>query len=1085
MTGKIPLYNSRIIKNWVDYLKRYHPDIDITSLLKDSGIETYQLDDEGHWLSQEQVDRFHKIIADKTNNRDIAREVGRFAVTSRSSGALRQYLLGFISPAKAYAVIEKINSRLSRAAVLKIESIGADKVKITATLMPNVVEKPYQCLNRLGSLEAVAKIFTGKFAKIEHPICLHKGGDCCLYNISWEKTRVYVWKLIRNSSYIIGFIACVLSVSFMPPAYWDVLVLSFLLIVIGTTLYTEHREKKELMNTIRDQGDAADRLIEQINTGYNNALLIQEIGQATSMILEINQLLSFIMEALEKRLDFDRGVILLANREKTRLMYTIGYGYNQEHREYLENIEFHLDNPNSRGAFVLSYRNQTPLLINNIDEITKDFSPRSVEFAKKMGTHSFICVPIVFKGESMGVLVVDNTRSKRLLSQSDMSLLMGIAPQIAISINNAMAYRRIAESEKKFRSLSESTPDIIYTIDTKGVFTHVNPAWERILGHKSEEAIGRHFIDFVRKDEIPLYIKMFKSIRDEGITVRDQIGTLINKDGTDRFFSISGAPVLDSEGRTTGVVGTFKDVTERKLAEVKLEGERAFLRQVVDAVPSFISVRDAEGRFQLANKSLAKACGTTPDRLIGKTLANFNPNDEVVQKVHTDNFDVIQNRREIIIPDEMSTYPDPSVKWLSTHKVPLVDQDDVCSRILTVSTNITHLKEAEEEKKKLQNQLIHIQKMEAVGTLAGGVAHDFNNILMGLQGYVSMLLHDMSPDHPYRTKLENMENYVNRGSALTRQLLGFARGGKYDVKPTNINELVGKSVDLFGRTRKEISIYRNFAEDAWTVDVDQGQIDQVFLNLFINASQAMPGGGDLDLQTENVFFSEADEKPAGVTTGKYVRISVTDNGVGMDSGVLERIFEPFFTTKQKGTGTGLGLASAYGIIKNHGGSIHVFSEPGKGTTFHIYLPATDRQPVVKEEKKEEVFTGGETILVVDDEPINIAVMQEMLEMLHYRVLLAGSGQEAVAVYMVKQKEIDIVILDMVMPGISGGRTFDLLREINPDVGVILASGYSAEGEARKIINRGCWGFIQKPFKLQEFSKKIREVLDNHGRKATT
>ena len=742
-----------------------------------------------------------------------------------------------------------------------------------------------------------------------------------------------------------------------------------------------------MITTIRNQGDAADRLIDQINTSYNNALLVQEIGQATSMILEINQLLAFIMEALEKRLDFDRGMIMLANREKTRLVYTIGYGYNQEHREYLENIEFHLDNPNSRGAFVLSFRNQTPLLINNIDEITKDFSPRSVEFAKKMGTHSFICVPIVFKGESMGVLVVDNTRSKRLLSQSDMSLLMGIAPQIAISINNAMAYRKIAESEKKFRSLSESTPDIIYTIDTQGAFTYVNPAWERILGYSSEEAMGRHFIDFVRKDEIPLYIKMFKSIRDEESTIRDQIGTLIHKDGTDRFFSISGAPIFDSEGRMTGVVGTFKDVTERKLAEVKLEGERAFLRQVIDAVPSFISVRDAEGRFHLANKSMAKACGTTPDRLIHKTMSDFNPNEEIVQKMHADNLEVIRNRREKIIPEEMSAFPDSSVKWLSTHKIPLVDQGDVCGRILTVSTNITHVKEAEEEKKKLQNQLMHIQKMEAVGTLAGGVAHDFNNILMGLQGYLSMLLHDMSPDHPYRTKLENMENYVNRGSSLTKQLLGFARGGKYDVKPTNINDLLGKSADLFGRTRKEISIYRSFAEDAWIVDVDQGQIDQVFLNLFINASQAMPGGGDLDLRTENILFSETDEKPAGMNKGRYIKISVTDNGVGMDSNILERIFEPFFTTKQKGTGTGLGLASAYGIIKNHGGNIYVFSKPGRGTTFHIYLPATDQQPVVyKEEKKEEIFTGRETILIVDDEPINIAVMQEMLEMLHYRVL---------------------------------------------------------------------------------------------------
>ena len=248
MIDRRPLYNSRIIKNCVEYLKIYYPNIDIVSLLKYAGIETYQLDDEGHWLSQEQIDRFHEILTEKTDNPDIAREVGRFTVNSRSSGALRQYLLGFISPTTAYSVIEKINARLSRAAILKIKSIGTDKIEAKVTLMPNVVEKPYQCLNRLGSLEAVAKIFTGKFAKIEHPICLHKGGDCCLYIISWEKTRIYVWKLIRNCSYILGFIACVLSVSLMPPAYWDVLVLSFLLMVIGTTLYTEHREKKELIN---------------------------------------------------------------------------------------------------------------------------------------------------------------------------------------------------------------------------------------------------------------------------------------------------------------------------------------------------------------------------------------------------------------------------------------------------------------------------------------------------------------------------------------------------------------------------------------------------------------------------------------------------------------------------------------------------------------------------------------------------------------------------------------------------------------------------------------------------------------------
>ena len=263
-------------------------------------------------------------------------------------------------------------------------------------------------------------------------------------------------------------------------------------------------------------------------------------------------------------------MIMLANREKTRLMYTIGYGYNPEHREYLENIEFHLDNPNSRGAFVVSFRNQTPLLINNIDEITKDFSPRSVEFAKKMGTHSFICVPIVFKGESMGVLVVDNIRSKRLLSQSDMSLLMGIAPQIAISINNAMAYRKIAESEKKFRSLSESTPDIIYTID-KGRFHLCQSRLGEDPGSPCRRCSREDFIDFLRKEEIPVFSSLFKNTRDGEHTVQNVIGTLLHKDGSDRFFSISGAPNLDSEGRVIGVVGTFKDVTDIVLSEAKLK----------------------------------------------------------------------------------------------------------------------------------------------------------------------------------------------------------------------------------------------------------------------------------------------------------------------------------------------------------------------------------------------------------------------------------------------------------------------------------------------------------------------------------
>jgi PAS domain S-box-containing protein/putative nucleotidyltransferase with HDIG domain len=584
-----PLYNSRIFKNYIEFLRIRHPDIDITYLLAYANMEMYQVDDEGHWFVQEQINRFHEILAAKTSNPDIAREVGRFSVFSRGSGAAKQYLMGFINPEAAYAVTEKINASFSRAAVLKTKPLGTNKMQVTATLIPNAVENPYQCDYRLGALESVAKIFTGEFAKIEHPVCLHNGGDCCRYIISWKTTRTFFWKKIRNYSFVLSLIACLLFLKFLPPHIWDGLVLSCILAVMSIALYTEHLEKRELFTNVSNQGDAASRLLDQINVSYNNALLVQEIGQATSMILDINPLLDVIVEALEKRLDFDRGMIMLANSEKTCLIYTAGFGYNPEHLDYIKRTEFHLSNTESRGTLVVCFHKQTPFLVNDIRDIEKDFSPRSIEFTKRMGTQSFICVPIVFKKKSLGVLVVDNIRSKRLFSQSDLSLLMGIAPQIAISINNAMAYRKLSESEIRFRSLSETAPDIIYTTDTRGAFTYVNPAWERILGHGIDDVLGKHFIDFVREEDVPLYADMFKHIRGKTGSVREGVGELLHKDGSERFFSISGAPQLNAEGRVIGLVGTLKDVSDLKSSESKLQKSYEKLKTALDSTIQAIS----------------------------------------------------------------------------------------------------------------------------------------------------------------------------------------------------------------------------------------------------------------------------------------------------------------------------------------------------------------------------------------------------------------------------------------------------------------------------------------------------------------
>ena len=596
MDNHTHIYNSRIIKSYVEYLKKHLPEVDSDPLLKYADIETYQLDDEGHWLTQEQVDRFHDILAKTTQDPDISRKVGRFSVTSRASGALGQYMLGFINPATAYGVLERINAQLSRGATLKTKAIGTDRIEAKATLQAGVVEKPYQCQNRLGGLEALAKLSTNKFASIEHPVCIHKGGDCCLYVISWENTRTFFWKRIRNYYFWIAFALCAILFSFMKPAYWDVLTLSCVLMGMGVTLYAEHLEKKDLLAHIFNQGDAAESLLDQINRRYNEALLVQEIGQKSSDMTKVDELLQYIIESLVKRLDFDRGIIMLANKQKDRLVYTVSYGYNPKNEDYLHNIQFHLDNPQSKGTAVASFRTQKPFLVNDLSDIEHDLSRKSLDFVNTMGSRSFICVPIVYKGESLGVLIVDNVQSKKPLSQTEMSLLMGIAPQIGISIKNAIAHQKIKESEECFRSLSENAPDIIYTLGIKGKFTYINPVIETILGYRPEEIIGRYFIDIVRKEDVHRCIEFFKQVRDHQQTIKEEMGILLHKDGTERYFSFSCAPNFDSESHFIGVVGTFKNMTDIRKSEMELkksfEKLQSVMSSTIDAISIIVESRD-------------------------------------------------------------------------------------------------------------------------------------------------------------------------------------------------------------------------------------------------------------------------------------------------------------------------------------------------------------------------------------------------------------------------------------------------------------------------------------------------------------
>jgi CHASE2 domain-containing sensor protein/nitrogen-specific signal transduction histidine kinase/CheY-like chemotaxis protein len=427
------------------------------------------------------------------------------------------------------------------------------------------------------------------------------------------------------------------------------------------------------------------------------------------------------------------------------------------------------------------------------------------------------------------------------------------------------------------------------------------------------------------------------------------------------------------------------------------------------------------------------------------------------------------------LTDEM--VDDASDRHFTIKVIPRRADGLTASGFVVCVRDVTQERRAERERQNLEAKLIQAQKMEAIGTLAGGIAHDFNNILMGVQGYVSLLMMEYAREDPRFLKLKKIEEQVQSAARLTRQLLGFARGGKYEVKPVDVNAIVKNSAEVFGRTKKQIGISIRCQEDIWPVMGDAGQIEQVLLNMYINSWQAMPNGGDLFLATRNVHLGAPEAGGRGIRPGAYVKISVTDTGIGMDENTQRRVFEPFFTTKEPGRGTGLGLASAYGIVARHDGLIDVESEPGKGSTFHIYLPAAEvAQPERGPEIEKELQRGKETILVVDDEPMNTTVMKEILESLGYRVLCAGSGQEALSIYMIKHKDIDLVILDMIMPGMGGGAAFDAMREINPGVKVILSSGYNLDGETRRILDRGCVGFLQKPFLIHELADKIRDCL---------
>jgi len=574
-----PLYNSQLIKNFVEYAKEVHPDINIDEVLHYAGITNYQLEDSGHWLTQNQVDRFYEILVQKTGDPAISRKAGRFAASSRAAGILKQIFLGLMTPAAAYWAVQKLTSRVSRGFSFKLKKLGINKIELSAVLEPGVSEKPYQCENRLGLMEALAKPFTNKFAKVDHPTCIHKGGDTCNYIISWEIPPFLKLKRIGYYFVLIGFL---LSFSFfflLPILNWVVFTLICTILGASPLLYSGHLEKKDLIKTIETQGDTASDLLEQMDIRYNNALLMQEIGQVTSEVLDIDEIVKKVIGVMEKRLDFDRGMIMLANKEKTRLLFNFGYGYDEKLNDILQGTEFHLDKRESKGVGVEAFRKQQSFLVDDVNEISGDLSEKSLEFVKTTKAHSFVCVPIVYEKESLGILTVDNIGSKRSLTESDMNLLKGIASQTAINIIEAMSFQKIQESEEKYRTILERIEEGYFEVDLAGRFTFFNDALCEILGYPRAELMHMNNREYTDSKTSARMYKVFNEIYRTGKPANIIDYQIIRKDRETRNLEISASLLNNSAGESVGFRGLIRDVTEKKHAEAmhrdKLAAEAA------------------------------------------------------------------------------------------------------------------------------------------------------------------------------------------------------------------------------------------------------------------------------------------------------------------------------------------------------------------------------------------------------------------------------------------------------------------------------------------------------------------------------
>ena len=633
--------------------------------------------------------------------------------------------------------------------------------------------------------------------------------------------------------------------------------------------------------------------------------------------------------------------------------------------------------------------------------------------------------------------------------------------------------QELKKNEEDLRITLSSIGDAVIATDAQGLITRMNYQAEKLTGWNFDIAKGLHLnevFQIINADTMAKCVSPVDKVIQSGeIVALANHTVLISKNGDEKQISDSGAPIRNDIGEIVGVVLVFRDVTEEyRLREEAKQKDLAF-ETIFEASPFAISISSLKDHtFKVVNSAFEKLTQINRNEAIGKNsfelgmVDAYDKIDLFAKKIKEKRF--INNeihKKNLKDGKELITLYSTRVIYY---------KGEEC--VLTITTDIT-------EMRKLQEQLSHIQKMDAIGQLAGGIAHDFNNMLSGILGAAELLQMENMTDEKRAHYIKILLDSTNRASELTKKLLTFSRKNICESSAVDIHDVLKSSGDLLSRSLdKKINLEMKLSAENHNIIGDNSQLMNMFINLGINAGHAMPDGGELIFSTRNVELEESFCKNStfNINPGKYILIEVQDSGAGISADILPKIFEPFFTTKENGKGTGLGLSMVYGSIVQHNGAINVYSEIGRGSVFHIYLPLNENQISENKHAKRESVRGNGRILIVDDEEIIRLTVNDILESLGYQTLTAINGREALEIFKEKKDEIDLVLMDMIMPEMNGKECFFELIKIKPDVKIVLSSGFTRENDINDLIDLGLRAFIRKPFHTAELSKVLAEAL---------